>query len=105
MPARYLPLAESAKAPLPGSRRLGPAPPDEPVAVTVLLRGCTVPAAAGRLTRDDYARSYAASDADVAAVRSFATRHGLEVSSVSTVKRTLTLTGSAAHVGAAFRVR
>jgi kumamolisin len=102
--ARYLPLAASAKAPSPGSRRLGAAPPDEPVSVTVLLRGGVESEAAGHLTRAEYAQRYRTSDQDVAAVLSFAAVHGLEVAGVDPVKRTVALAGTAAQVGGAFRV-
>ncbi len=105
---RYLPLAESAKAPVPGSRRIGPAVPGAPVSVTVLLRR-TVTSETGAppersLTRAEFACRYGASDEDVAAVLSFAAAHGLEVTDVSTVKRTVKLTATNAQAAAAFRV-
>jgi len=102
---RYLPLAASAKARFPGSRQLGPAAPDEPVRATVLLRGGAEATPDCRLTRAEYAQRYGASEEDVTAVLSFAAQHGLEFPSVSAVKRTVTLTGTAAQFGRAFRVR
>jgi kumamolisin len=105
---RYLPLAESAKAAVPGARRLGPALPDEPVAVTVLLRSPSAAQARAaddeRLTRSEYAHRFGAAAADIAAVESFADRLGLEVSEVRGAQRTVTLSGSAEQFAAAFRV-
>ena len=43
--------------------------------------------------------------ADIAVVEAFAAGHGLEVSDVSLAKRTVTLTGAAVDLGAAFRVQ
>ncbi len=110
MPARerYLPLVDSEKAPVPGARRLGPAPPDELVTVTVVLR-CPAPVADAppsgrRLTRVEYQRLYSASPADIAAIGAFANARGLDVSGVDPVKRTVTLTGTANRLGHAFRV-
>ena len=121
---RYLPLVCSQKAPVRGARRLGPAPAEEAVGITVLLRGrspdgvaatsraLAVGQLAGQaagerrhLTRDEYAALHGADPDDIAAVEAFAARHGLAVTEVSSAKRTLKLTGTAAELGGAFQVR
>ena len=110
MPARerYLPLVDSEKVPVPGTRRLGSAPPDELVTVTVVLRSAApmddAAPTSRRLTREEYARLFSASPDDIAAIGAFAAARGLDVTGVSAVKRTVTLTGTAEQLSAAFRV-
>src|SRR4029077_5286525 len=80
----------SARKPLPGARRVGAVPSDEPVEGTVLVRPrALLPPPEGLagqplrerryLTRREYAARYGAAPKDLAAVADFATEHGLRV--------------------------
>jgi kumamolisin len=102
--------------PLPGSerelpsdaRRVGPASPDEPVTVTVIVRrrpgAQALDAASARLDRAGFAATRGAHDDDVAAVEQFARDSGLTVSDVSAERRTVMLTGSVSDASRAFGV-
>ena len=79
-----IPLKGSERAPLSGSRAVGPADPTERVEVSVLLRRrgrqnlrdrvrqlATGDRSAGHLAREEFARQFGAEPADIAAVKAF----------------------------------
>lgn len=113
-----IPLKGSDRKPLPGSRTVGPADPSERVQVSVLVRRRARQefkdrvkriAAGDRsvqpLSREEYTRKFGAEPADIAAIKSFATKHSLSVIQESEARRTVVLSGSVAQVEAAFGVR
>jgi kumamolisin len=113
-----IPLKGSERAPLSGSRAMGPADPSERVEVSVLLRRrgrqdfqdrirriASGDRSTGHLAREDFARQYGAESADIAAIKAFATSHGLSVVQEDAARRTVVLAGTVAQVEAAFGVR
>ncbi len=100
------------KVPLEGSERLpagnrtGSQPPDEMVEISVILKPKhpVPPAQTGEpiLSREEFAARYGADPAAVAKVESFAREYGLKVEEVSLPRRTVTLSGTAAHMSKAF---
>jgi kumamolisin len=114
LPAGYQRLEGSARAPMPGARRAGPADPDEQASVSVCLRPRPgAPALPDlswpdrlpvRMTRDDFAAVYGADSADIAAVEAFGAEHGLTVEEASIPRRTVVLAGTVAQLSAAFAV-
>jgi kumamolisin len=113
-----IPLKGSERAPLSGSRAVGPADPSERVEVSVLLRRrgrqdfqdrvgriASGDRSTEHLAREDFARQYGAEPADMAAVKAFATSHGLSVVLEHAARRTVMLAGTVAQVEAAFGVK
>ena len=100
------------KVPLEGSERrpagtrTGSQPPDEMVEISVILKPKhpLPPAQTGEqiLSREEFAARYGADHAAVAKVESFAHEYGLKVEEVSLPRRTVTLSGTAAHMSKAF---
>lgn len=120
---QYRPVPGSERTPRPGWRRVGDAPADTTVEVTVVLRragqpsapsgpsaptapsGASVPAApSAPVGREDAAGLLGADPADVAAVEAFAEEHGLTVSAVHPAARSVVLSGTVAQMNTAFRV-
>ncbi|HVW67522.1 MAG TPA: S53 family peptidase [Steroidobacteraceae bacterium] len=110
-------LKGSERAPLPGARAVAPADPKEPVEVCVLIRRRSQQAlqdrvsrlsradrSLGHLSRDEFARQFAADSGDIAAVKTFAAQHGLRVVQEHAARRTVTLSGTVAQMEAAFGV-
>ncbi len=110
-------LKGSERVPLPGARAVAPADPQEPVEVSVLIRrrsrqalrdrvdqlsGAARPAS--HLSRDEFARQFAADSADLAAVRTFAASHGLRIVQEHAARRTVMLSGTVAQMESAFGV-
>src|SRR6202041_3976365 len=111
-------LKGSERVAMPGARVLAPADPTERLEVTVLgrrragaeLRARAAQIAAGKaslpyLTREDFAARHGADAADLAAVRAFATAHGLVVVLEHAARRTVVLSGTVAQFNAAFNVQ
>ena len=111
-------LRGSERQPLPGSRSIGASDPNERLEVSVLLRRRAAAALAsrveklaasekvdGHLGREDFARQFGATPADLAAVRQFATLHGLSVVLEDAARRTVILSGTVAQFNAAFAVK
>ncbi|MBW4050423.1 MAG: S8/S53 family peptidase [Proteobacteria bacterium] len=111
------PLRGSERDPLPNSRVLGPADPEERLEVTVLVRAADGQGlrdrlqrlaqgegAAARLSRAQFARRHGAGRADLDAVRDFAESHGLAVVEEHSGRRTLVLAGTVAQFNDAFEV-
>jgi kumamolisin len=114
--SRY-PLLGSERAPTGGARALEKADAAERLEATVvlrhrqhdLLRERIGRLAAGdkterHLTHDVYAQQFGADAGDVAAVRQFASRHGLVVVGEHPARRTVVLSGTVAQFNSAFGV-
>ncbi len=109
-------LAGSERTVAPGARRVGPADPDGRLEVTVVLRRSVrsarpptpdlrppVPGARRLpITRVEFARRFAADPEDLAAVRAFATAHGLRVLAERPERRTVHLEGPVRAFAPAF---
>jgi kumamolisin len=104
-------LQGSVPATIAELRSLGPAPADERIDVTVLVRrraplaAHSLDAGVGQrryLTRAEFAAQHGASDADLDAVAAFARHAGLAVVERRPAMRSIVLSGSAAQVTAAF---
>ena len=113
-----IPLKGSEKTPLPGSRAVGPADPTERLQVSMLLRRrgqrefqervrrlAAGDRSGGILGREQFAHHFGADPADIAAVKAFASSHGLSVIQESAARRTVVVSGSVAQVEPAFSVR
>jgi len=110
-------LAGSERTALAGSRVLGPADATQRFEVSVIVRGSGPNAWATRisalesgisretLSRTDFARQHGAAPADLAAVKAFAARAGLQVVAEQAARRTLRLAGTVAQFEAAFAVQ
>src|SRR4051812_15260334 len=100
----YVPLPGSARRTPPG-RRIGAADPDERVLVSIVVRRRPEPAAdlpAER--RAAHTAAFGADQADLDAVTGFAREAGLTVEAADAARRTVTVSGTAAQVSAAFDV-
>ena len=88
---------------------LPPVDPGEVIEVSVILkRKNDLPpglATSGfRVGRREYLETYAANDADIAAIREFAAEYGLHVTAEEAARRTVKLSGTAAQMQAAFNM-
>lgn len=96
----------SERHPLEGARRVGDAPPERRIQVTLILRrrSGSDPAESmeSGLDREAFAERYGADPADIEAVEDFAADHGLDVVQTSIPRRTVLLAGSIADMSAAF---
>ena len=111
-------LQGSERQPVSGARLVGQADPSERLEVTVLLRRshkeefeAIVQKATGRsgadngrLSHEAFEKKFGASTADIAAVRKFATAHGISVVQEHAGRRTMVLSGTVAQFNAAFGV-
>ena len=100
---------QPSRVPIPGSERtapaqaaIGPCDPTEVATVTVYIRGSSDEAAAGQVSRDEYAAAYGAAPDDVAAVRQFAEAHGLSAGTVDLARRSVEVTGRLDSLTTAF---
>ena len=113
-------LPGSARFKPPGCRMLGAAPAQERLQVSVRLRapagapplldyvaalGSQMPRQRQYLSRQEFARRFGASLADVAKVEAFAHQHSLTIVRVDLAARTMRLEGSVADFSRAFGVR
>ena len=114
IPDGYSALDGSAR-PRPDTHRLvGPVEPDKVIGVTLILRPrpgspplpdlSTRPGRPRVMSADDYAQTYGAADADLDAVTAFAADHGPIVTQRHAGRRSVTVTGTAAQLNAAFGV-
>ena len=104
-------LQGSTPARLPDARVIGPAPADERVDVTVILRRPAMAAGFATdtrlavrryLTREEHAATYGATEQDMDAVAAFAARAGLSVVERNAARRSVFLSGTVAQMAAAF---
>ena len=109
-------LAGSERSAYPGANYVGPAPDDQPVTITLVLRrhdqagfrqhietACTSTPSA-HLSREVYAERFGAGTEDIAAVRAFASAEGLQVDSADACHRTMTISGTVRQFNALFDV-
>ena len=118
VPADYVALEGSERRPSPSARVVGPADPAESFKVTIVLRrrpdGPPVPDFAyylntpryqrRRLSPEDFAARYGASDEDIARVVEFVTKHGLRVAGTNAAARSVVAEGTVAQMSEAFGV-
>jgi kumamolisin len=111
------PLSGSERTPFEGARSVGKADPAERLEVSVLVRRhssdalkehvnklAAGDATHGHINREDFAKQYGADSADIAAVKTFAGRHGLAVVEEHAARRTVVLSGTVAQFNDAFGV-
>jgi kumamolisin len=112
------PLPGSERKTLDGATRIGAADPSENFQVSVILRPQHGEALRERvarlgagssadapLTREVFAETHGAAEADIHAVKTFASEHKLHVVSSDSARRTVILSGSVAAFEAAFSVK
>jgi kumamolisin len=112
------PLSGSERQPLPGARSVGAADPAERLEVSVLVRRRGSAAlenrvkrlaggdrTEGHLKREDFAKQFGADPGDFAAIKTFATQHGLVVVQEDAARRTVILSGTVAQFNDAFGVK
>ena len=118
IPPGYDRLPGSERAAASDARRVGPAPADETVKLTVVLRRrpdgpavpddrhylATPPSARRRLSADEFAQRYGYDEGDVAKVTEFARDHGLDVTGTDARRRAVYVSGTVAQVSKAFAV-
>jgi len=109
-------LKGSTRKPLPAGKDVGPADPKQQIEATIHLRrgsaggefpsidqlGSRLPRERKYMTREEFARRYGASAADVEKVRAFAAECGLKVVSESRASRTMKLSGAVQAFNEAF---
>ncbi len=112
--SQRIPVAGSARVPLLDAEPIGPVPADERFEVTVRVRRRTAideTAAASHgaslearsyVTREAYADTYGATQADLDRVADFAKSHGLVVVGTSRARRSVFVSGTAAQFADAF---
>jgi kumamolisin len=110
------PLIGSERQPLPGARSVGRADPTERLEISVILRHRAADALKDRvakladgdrpdhLKREEFAQEFGVEPRDIAAVRQFASRHGLAVVDEDPARRTMVLSGTVAQFNNAFGV-
>ncbi len=111
------PLSGSERGLRAGSKLIGPCNPDERVDITIRVRSRSpkkisaaaigaLPLSKRRyLTRDQFAATHGAAPADLAKVKAFAVKSGLEVVSESLAERSIKLAGTVKAISAAFDVK
>jgi len=111
------PLAGSTRAMRPGSRLIGPSNQQDQFQVTVRLRsrdktlapaaklGALLPLKRRYHSREEFAAAYGAAPADVAKIKSFASKNKLTVVSANPAQRSVVLSGSVKALCAAFGVK
>jgi kumamolisin len=110
-------LKGSERAELPGAQLIGPADPNERLEVSVIVRRRAGEAlqsrvsklthgdrSLGNLSREDFARLHGADASDLAAVRAFASTHGLTVTGEHADRRTVILSGTVQQFNEAFGI-
>jgi kumamolisin len=118
IPAEFRRIEGSERRAARGAEKLGPADPNEKFSVTIVLRrrpdGPPLPdllspgamsfGASRRLSRDEFAAKYGASEDDIQRVTRFAEAHGLTVVDVDAAARSIIVSGTVAQMSAAFAV-
>jgi kumamolisin len=107
----YVALGKSNRSARAGARLVGPAEPTEELTVTVRVRrrpgAPPLPDASGggrQVTREEFAETFGAAEADLEAVAQFGRDHGLAEVERSVPRRTVVLSGTVQSVSDAFRV-
>jgi Pro-kumamolisin, activation domain len=118
VPSDYERLEGSERRPSPTARRMGPSDPNENITVTIVLRrrpdGPPLPkpedflkippAQRSRMSAEEFARTYGASQEDIDKVTEFVRNAGLNVVEVHPARRTVIVSGTVAQMNAAFAV-
>ncbi len=105
MDQEFVPLGGSERPRKHEAERVGDVDPASEVEVTLTLRGKELPKLdvdAAPMSRTELEQDYGAGSADVALVTSTLERFGLKVDQVSTVGRSMRVSGTAAQIEAAF---
>src|SRR5258708_5332521 len=116
IPENYIRLEGSERPPSPSARVIGPADPQERISVTIVLRRkvgaepipdfehfrTTPPANRRRLSQQEFADKYGASDEDLQKVADFARGAGLTVEETHAARRTVVASGPAEQLSNAF---
>ena len=112
-------LSHSERAPMEGAKLIGPADPQEKMEVTIFLRRGSKPEAypniaqlgslpakeRRHLSREEFAKTHAASKDDVAKIRQFAAEFGLQVKEENPARRSVVLAGTVGAFSRAFEVK
>ena len=112
-------LKSSARAEMPGARKIGPADPNQRITVTVVLRrgsapsafpsvdklGATAPMERYHLSREEFAAQHGASPDDISKIEAFAKEYGLQVAEESPDRRSVFLSGTVGAFSKAFSVQ
>jgi len=111
-------LKGSERVKLPDAHVVGPADPAERLEVSIIVRRHASEAlqsrvsklvngdrSAGNLSRQDFAKLHSAAATDLAAVRAFASAHGLAVVEEHAARRTVVLSGTVEKFNAAFSIK
>ena len=118
VPSSHIRIERSERRPARGARRVRACEPNEKVTVTICLRrnpGAPPlptqqkPAIAagkshGRYSREEYAATYGATQADIHKVSQFAHAYHLTIEEASSAKRTVVVSGTAENMSRAFAV-
>ena len=111
-------IENSARTPVPGAHKLGPADSKETLSVSIRVHHRTeAPKAVDmntlaatphsqrkHMSREDYATSYGASQSDLDSIAKFAKNSGLKVIESSSARRTVVVSGTADQLSKAFNV-
>ena len=115
IPEGYRTVEGSQRRPVKGAMALGPAPHDEVLSVTLVLRPreplpdlsywqSHIQGPRRHLSVEEFATHYGAAADDVATATTFATSHGLHVTDTNVARRTVTVRGTVAQMKTAFGV-
>jgi kumamolisin len=95
----------SRRVPSPGATRVAPVDPHERIEATIVVRRQSempAPQAGSVLSRDEFAGSHGARQADADAIAQFALDHGLTVTDIDLERRSMRVAGPADAMKAAF---
>jgi kumamolisin len=116
VPHNYVAIPGSERRPSKTARLIGPADPNEVLDVTIVLRRrpdgpnlpdhddflATPPAQRPRMSEEEFAAKYGASQEDIDKVVAVAQSHGLTVVETSAAQRMVVVQGTVAQMSAAF---
>jgi kumamolisin len=118
IPENYVRLEGSERRSSPSARLLGPADPNERFDVTIVLRRRldgdpipdfdyfkTPPGSRPRLSEEEFARRYGASEEDIGRVTEFTRNNDLTVKETNAARRTVIISGTVEQMSKAFGVK
>jgi kumamolisin len=117
-PANYKPLSKTERRAIRGSRRTGPANPQETFLVSIRVRrrsdapplshrlqtGAYLARSRAALSREEFAARYGADPVDIDLIAQFARKNGLQIIELSIPRRTVVVSGSVLQMNRAFGV-